>query len=131
MGLFRVRKGQHDHHGKIYTEGQVVECDKDLTKIFRNKFEKVSEEAINGGKITVTPSPEPPKVPVKGKKEKEEKKAEKDVTRHYKEAVDEGLKVVQKGTFFFVYEEDDPTPLNEQGLAKKDVPAFLKKYLEG
>ena len=38
--LFEVKSGTHKEGSRVYTKGQIVESDIDLSKIFRNKFIK-------------------------------------------------------------------------------------------
>jgi hypothetical protein len=39
---FKVLNGKHSQDGKVYEAGSVIPSKRDLTKVFKNKFEKVA-----------------------------------------------------------------------------------------
>ena len=65
--------------------------------------------------------------PVKDKSDKDPRG--KDVTDAFPLARKEGLKVYRNGKWCSVYEDGDEKPINESGIQKKDVVAFLEKYV--
>jgi len=42
---FKVKSGCHREGKKVYSPGDIVDADRDLEKAFKNKFERVVEEA--------------------------------------------------------------------------------------
>jgi hypothetical protein len=153
---FEVLGGTHNHYGTIYKKGEILESDRDLTKVFRGKFKKVEAstpvskgEVFNPLDVVVNPQPpveddKPSEEPTAPKTPEDEKngapaadsleRAEgKDVTKDFQEAIDEEVRVFQKGAWYNVYDgaaEDLGHPLNDKGLRKKDVSKFIKKWAD-
>ncbi len=60
MPKYRLKTGYHIHNGKEYKAGEIIECESDLRKVFREKFELVHESAA---------APVAPEAPVKAPSE--------------------------------------------------------------
>ena len=56
MGMYEVIKGRHCKGKKAYTKGQVIESVKDMTKLFRGKFRKVSSSQVQAAPEAETDS---------------------------------------------------------------------------
>ena len=132
-GLFKIR-------GRTYKKGEVVKSPTDLTKSFRNKFERVVDDTpeTKGQSIASTPPiPTPPLSSPDKIDEKEEEGMGKgttgvagvevhpkfgmDVTGEYPVAVENEMKIYQKGVSFTVIDSEDATVLkktNKKGLVK-------------
>lgn len=147
MARYKVMGGNHQHFdGKTYKKDDIIECDVDLSKMFVNKFQKVSvdvsiTEAVPVPKPPVT-KPEPiteeiPTLPpVEPKESITKKKTEKinrgkDVTTRFPKAIDEDYLVFQKNRRHFVYDAEEPgEALNDEGLKKPEVEKFISKLVE-
>lgn len=154
---FRVKAGTHsepDEDGNLvrYGKGEEVESDRDLSKIFMNKFEKLSDTA--------------PAVVKKARKAAEEEAEDGDeddedvvsnetrgvmdnpnkdtlsgvasklgvnVSEDFELAKEAELLVLKKkGKFFIAEPESADTPLNEDAfISKAEVNKALKKYIKG
>jgi hypothetical protein len=159
---FRVKKqcGNHNHNGTIYGPGDIFESDRDETKRFRNKFERVlTEDEVMPAKPNITV----PKKKRSAKKEEVEEISDastssevedveeldleeevveeedepqdnrpdgKDVTEDYPTAVELEVEVFQKGIWHVVYDPADDEILSKKKLRAKQVQPFLEKYLD-
>ena len=121
---------------KIYVAGDVIMSpDKDLSKLFPHKFEKV--EVIPG----VDPTAAPPKVvmppeapaPEAPKEEPESVKPEgRDVSKRFPKAVEQDFMVFAVAGGLNVFDMDDLTAaLNSKPLKKAEVMPFVEKVLKG
>lgn len=82
MFRFKVVAGSHIHQGKKYSQGQIVACEEDLRKLFKEKFvlmKPAEPEAPPAAKLVPTPvsvprtpPPAPPKAPEKFEDEDED-----------------------------------------------------------
>lgn len=136
---FRVLGAQHAHGSRVYEVGDVFECDSDLSTIFRNKFEKVGEEAKTAlgmplDKLALGVSAVPTTIPLADSEKiqsKEEKPATlpggKDVTTRFPEAVDADYKVFKVGNLFAIYDTDDLSKALASDLKKADIVPFIQK----
>lgn len=134
------------------SEGNVIETENDLVKMFPGKFERVE---VTGSPVrpiveakVKAPAPAPattqPSVPASSKKAKDaketkaveevsvESKLGRDVTKRFPHALEEDFKVFSTGGEFFVTEADEiDKALNDKPLKKGQVEAFVDKYLKG
>jgi hypothetical protein len=140
--LYRLKAkvGQHVANGKVYSAGDVIESDKDLTKVFIGKFEVCHD----GNAVDTGMSKPAIKSPsgVDGDKTKKSKspstsgkKADEDVTESYPTALDIGVTVHKKfkknGEWFYVLDPDeDNAQLNKKMLREKNVEKFLASITE-
>ena len=154
--LYRLKGGNHNHSdGKTYKNGDIIDTDVDLAKKFPHKFEPIHDEleASEGtpfpsisitrpkSKVTVVDMPteeetkeDTPVADVEAetgeKKAGEKVDRGKDVTKKFPSAVENELKVFEKGRKFFIYDLDPNAPLNEKGLTKAKAVKFIQEYLE-
>ena len=139
---------QKDKNGKavvyVAKDGNVIESENDLIKMFPGKFELVEVvtapvevvKSAENKKSDVQKIVEKVAKDISAPVKKEEKKAEpigKDVTEKHPLAEEQDFKVFYvKGKGYFVTEaDDDSVALNKKGIKKEKVEAFIKKYLEG
>lgn len=52
MPKFKIKEGTHIQGGRTYTKGQVVESPLDLTTLFKEKFERVTEPTPPAPQLT-------------------------------------------------------------------------------
>jgi hypothetical protein len=140
---FRLKTGIHIQNGKTFVPGEVVNSDKDLVKLFKNKFENVGTKQDQGTKerqrpIITTPPPSQGEVlskeePLQDLKEKETKNKPKsqeiNVSSKFSKVL-EGTEfsVVVKDKKFFV-KDDDGIILNQEGLStKKETNNFITSF---
>lgn len=140
---FKLLKGQHvtkdaDGNAKTLKEGDTITSDKDLTKIFPFKFERIAEKI----------PPKKPAAPVEADDEdeeteevEEEKQAPAsanafgdDVTSKFSAAKDKDLKVfylASKKAFTVTSATDTKTALNDSIIKNNlKVQAFISNYQE-
>lgn len=146
--LLLEKRGNHRQHGTIYTSGDIIDSESDLTLKFKNKFRRIdpNEGLPTVDEIAESGYKDPEEFlkrlkalrAKKGSKKKVLKKLSKktkddrgvDVTDTFPAAKEDGFKVFRQGSFFHVFEGNEKKPLNEKGLKKGKVVAFLKDYLE-
>lgn len=139
MAKYRVKGGQHDHdNGMRYKAGDVFEEDRDMCKMFPNKFEKLADNlALSSG----SPIPGLPtsakhtnKAPVATENEAQAPADDivdgVDVTAEFKNAQKNGFCVIQRGNFYDICNAGETEPLNSQSLKKERVAPFIKKLLK-
>lgn len=147
MAKFKVKSGAHDDgKGRIYHRGEIVESPHDLTKAFRNSFERVPDNTPatkNTALARVTvPNDAPPETvyPVENEPTLEDDSASDtgevtptgmDVTGVFPAAKDQDFKVFKREGKYFVYDADDLTkPFNETGVKKAGVAAVITAALK-
>lgn len=154
---FRLIGGNHTEGNgptrKVFKKNAIIDSDRDLTKLFRGKFERIYtaeqlEAVAPVPKVAEKPTPAPTPVaepaPAVSEPTTEEKKPEaskesrkprkrrgRDATKSFPLALEEEFLVFQRGSRFDVYEPEDDAPLNEKGLKKAEVESYIKEYLGG
>ncbi len=153
--LFRLKGGSHAQDGKVYKKGDVIETDRNLCAMFRNKFERVYEQELkdtgtelkkpnipppvqsppagkgDGEAAKLTPEPLPEVSPDADESEKDVKSEHGDnVTAAFPAAEKIGLSVFEKSNWYVVVDNDDSSVLNGKKLRKDAVAGFLKQYQE-
>lgn len=114
MHVFKlIGPGDHSHKGKLYKKGDIIRSSVDLTKVFKNKFERVH---LDTPVAVEDPAPKKTSKPSLGTAVKNTL------------AKEHGLKVFKRGKSYHVYE--GATPINEKPLAKAEVTPFIKAWLE-
>jgi len=160
--FFKMKKrtGNHSQDGVIYVSGDVVESEKNLCEMFPGKFERIDvpfeifkrpeksdvQKAAEEGAKDIKPKKKSKPKPVSDEEvlaiadepdeEEDEEDKEplgKDVTKNYKRAGEEDLKVFyKKFKGRWVTEAEDPfTALNKKPLKKDQVVPFIEKWLKG
>jgi len=117
MPRYKVRGGEHDHYGKVYGPGEIVETELPLDEMFRGKFEKLPEapKRVEPQEIAV-PSPEVVDSDERGE----------DVTHKLEIPDGVDLLVFRKNNEYFVYDEDGLIPSAEVRLTSKaKTEAFI------
>ena len=114
---------------KNYNSGDIVESDRELDKIFVNKFSRVG--------ATEAPT-EPPKAPADSAPANNDKtpasapddddKGE-NITAEYPDAVDAGLEVYKKSGWCTVLDPETGDHLNKTGLRENLVADFIEDHL--
>lgn len=107
---------EKDENGEIITyhakDGNVIESDVDLAKVFVGKFERIE---VGASDVSVKASGD----------------LGKDVTERFENAKEEGFLVFLKGKSYSVADADDPqVALNEEPLKKADVEPFVAKRID-
>lgn len=133
MARYRLRDDAGSHSGvgnhagsARTTQGEIVETDLDLIKMFPNKWEKIVEED----------KPKMQGAPIGEKPEEHELQADSgvgwdDVTKDFESAGDNDLSVHHKKGVGYEVRDGERT-LTEKALrSKTQVTAFLKQHLEG
>lgn len=121
---FKIKEGCGDHSdefGRDYTQGDIITTDHDLVALFGDKFEALDT------------LPPPKKVDDKPTKDVPEHvmKFGKDVTDEFEIASEAGFLVFKKGSWYNVFDDEDPSiPLNENGIRKGKVKAFIEDRCE-
>lgn len=168
MPKFRIVNGEHSEWCaelnasvtyRAFREGDkdrndVLESDRDLMKVFPNKFEryyekeqdsievdqtkfidpdinlanqqsrKAAEEAAKQGETDKTPSKAPA-----APKSSDPTEFGSEVTTDFEDAVENGLRVFKKGNYFTVVEADDPTKaVSPEKLTKSKVAGWIAEY---
>lgn len=122
MAKYEVAKGKHIHEGITYTEGDVIESDKPLDRIWQNKFVKVGTKDKKQLKL------------LKKKQRKNEDVDTDDedtlgenVTDQFPAAARVDCLVFKKDGKFVVADADEPdTPIHDGTLDdKKELDKFL------
>lgn len=139
---FRVVEGKHvDHKNRVFRKGELVPSLVDLTKIFKNKFERYRpDEHVKPDLPTLdedTVEEETEEAPTVYKNEAEEEKDPRgaNVTSDFPEAILNDLLVFvreeKKKTLFFVYDHNE-LKCTKKGLrTADDVKEFLSDITEG
>lgn len=138
MPKYRILKGRHRQRGVDYVEGDILESDKNLAKVFPNKFALADADA----KVTVKPDPRPSKNESVEDTDEEEEDAEekeaddyepvesglgKDVTADFPGINDDAdeeyhVAIFKKGRSYYVAWRSDPEKkLRDKGITKKDA----------
>lgn len=147
MAFYQLLKGRHLHGGKTYDAtdpaANIVESEKDLEAFAPGKFRRLPDSVgRQAGGFTEEDQPEenlrksPPKKSPKvqaGKAQAEQDESGEveselgfDVTEQFDLAEGSDLRVLQKGSWYYVVSADDPnSALNEKALKKDDVQDFL------
>lgn len=138
--FFKVKSGLHKDGDKVYKVGSLIESDKDLSQIFKNKFEKVETktEVItpNKGLTPSLPSVDidkgagEPSTPASKSNEQPNSDFGKDITKQFPKAKEIGCKVFEKQNKLFLLDEVDGEILNAEPLNKDEIDKFIKQYLE-
>lgn len=136
---FKVLGPKHSQYGKTYKTGDIILTGMDLEKMFgKNRFARVDlipDPNPDPVFVTTTPvKPEPEKI--KPEPEKKESKTVKGkgtlCTASFPLAVEECFCVYRRGGWYHVFEDEhSDSPLNEKGIKKAHVDAFIREYLEG
>jgi len=117
---FKVLRGKHAQKEKtpkgqpavkIYEAGEVVESDKNLAKIFVNKFELIGKETSTKKKAAASSEP-------------------KNVTADFPTAVEAGLEVYKVGNKWNVLDPDDSTEVATQ-VKKAEIEPAIEAFLAG
>lgn len=142
---FRVKAGIHYEKVNgvetMFTKGQIVPSERDLTKVFANKFVRVnsskspvSVEEDEEGEEYLEEEQLP--VPARLSKTEEDEDEEdgdsesKDVTDLFPDALKKEVTVFLRDEKYWVYENSNlDTPLNSQGFTMAKVKSFIKKEL--
>jgi hypothetical protein len=130
MPTFKVLTTQHAGEGnaqkaKTFKKGDVIRDPRDLDKMFRGCFERVSEAAPPA--VSVQDTQETPET---GETTQTTNPLGEDVSSGYEAAQRGGLLVFKAGAKYSVADADAPkVALNEKPLKEKDVAKFLKDYL--
>lgn len=107
MAKFRMLGGTHVEEGRNYTKkGDIISSDRDLPKMFANKFERVDRFV----------------------EEEEEESVDSpmnDVTDLFQSALDRGLQVTRRRHAYFVIDEGEQ--LNQDPLKKIEVDSFIQE----
>lgn len=145
MAFYQLLKGRHLHGGKTYDAtdptANIVESEMDLEAFAPGKFRRLPDLVGRqaGGFTEDQPEENLGKSPPKKSKaqtskaqveqdESGEVESElgSDVTEQFDLAEGSDLRVLQKGSWYYVVSADDPnSPLNEKALKKDDVQDFL------
>ena len=135
---YKLLVGSHWHQGSLHLQGAVLETDEPLDDIFPGRFDKVSniikKVASENKEVTpppppaATPPPPPAAPPPKPKRSPQGKAVDGLFDFSPKET---GLHVFRRGSRYYVYDADDlETSLNDKGLAKSKVLAFIESQCE-
>ncbi len=134
---FEVLSGLHHHDdGKSYGPGEVFSYDKDLTKIFTNKFKRVSDFDFPASEGAAGNGPDEDEDDEKTDPSVADKAAAlaargKDVTEKFPLAVKNSYVVFARNKHYSVYEPEETTPLKGcEGLEKVAVEPAIEKLLE-
>ena len=131
--------GSHQYFDKdgnsvTVSPGEVLESDKDLVKLFPNKFEYAEPIDDPDATPVVTDVPDFPLRNVKDDTTVVEPPKEGpygiDVTAEFPKAVEANLTVFEKLKWYTIVDPEDKTILNEKKLRKAKVNSFLEDYLE-
>ena len=127
MNEYRVKAGRHvAEDGTIHVAGlnDLVQTNRDLPSIFRNKFEFVRELPKEEVFVSNVPDPERGTSP--------ESEYGIDVTSQFEKAKVEGLKVFAKGGWYVITDPDSDSgePIATK-LRKKAVDGAISDYIEG
>lgn len=142
---FRLKKGAGNHadDDKLYKAGDIIKSEKDLDKMFQNKFERIySNEQLIDPAVVLTP--DIPKSPITdadkddGGVVKEpppdsdsapvDNDLGNDVTEAFPTATTLKLKVFENAHWYSVVDMVDNQVLNTKKLRKKEVAPFLLQY---
>lgn len=144
---FQLRKkvGDHNEDGVNYAAGSIVMSNRNLVKLFRNKFDRVHPDEdfdfaeacpnIPSARTVLNKGKEEGKGPSpKSKRHKDSKKFGENVTLSYPAALDAELEVYEKDHWYSVVdrntESGKPELLSGKKLREKDLDSFLKRYVE-
>lgn len=130
---FRLTGGSHVAGDRSYKKGDVIESDKDLVKIFVNKFERLHDEDTPVSKGTQIDVPGQAPRPAEAEEEAAEVEGlGVDVSAEFPEAAEADVLVFKAGKLYTVADADEPTKaLNVDALtSKKAVKEYItKKFL--
>jgi hypothetical protein len=105
---------------KLYKPGEVVSSERDLVKLFPNKFVALPDVAAPTDDVVEVSEDTAPTSKPLGK----------DVTEKFDDAVENDLLVFYKSQKYYVTEKDDVADvLNEKPLKKSEVVPFIENYL--
>lgn len=111
---FLLTGGNHRIGDKTYHDGDIINTHLQLDKIFERtkKFTRVTHHSPKGDGGALPPEPV-------------------NITSLVEPDLhDKGLKIVQKGAWFYVVDEVTENTLNEKGLRRNEIPEFVKQYTE-
>lgn len=152
MAKFKLTSGVFVYHQQRYKAGDVLEADRDLCRVFPNKFVAVSEEEAQarnkagkpssvpagqksppestaGSTAPVDPPAAPPAAPPPPPPPPAVPEG-KNVTADFESAVDEDFRVYKVKDGFNVYDADDlSAPVNEKPVKKAEVEGVIKAKL--
>lgn len=138
MAKYELIGGQHVEGTNLYSRGDIISSDRDLTQVFKGKFVKFDGRVVDG-RVGDKPADKPTDTGLTihtnpaAQADPAEPTAARgvDVTTNFKAAVSNHYLVFKKSWSHTVFDPDDMTkPLNPKALKKKDVNKFIKKFVE-
>ena len=133
---FRLIAGAFFVGRKEYKVGDIINCNSDLTKKFRGKFEKAYIEEVpvveSVKEIVKKTVPAPIPTPVIPEKEEEEEVDwGSNVTETFSSATKVDVQIFKLGTKYNVFDSENlNSPMNKKPLKKSEVNAFVLRMAE-
>jgi len=128
--VFKLKtKGEHLHNNKVFKQGDVIETELPLDKLFENKFERVDKDEDKEYRRPQIPTPggdegekSTPSSPSKKKKRSPFGKL---ISSQFERTAEAGVKVYIKDHWCTVVSVETGVAISDKKLRKKSVQDFI------